>query len=86
MRAFAAMIPRLDAEERLNAMTDHGAVVGGGKNHGSDRARHIRALEKAAQGGQRRRAAKASPATLAGMGIGVVSGASEPSQEAINDG
>tara|TARA_R110002124_G_scaffold256146_2_gene421798 strand:+ start:4034 stop:4300 length:267 start_codon:yes stop_codon:yes gene_type:complete len=84
VRAFAVMMPQLDAEERLDAITDYSVAVGAVEKH--DRARHFRALERMARQRQRQRASKATPAMLAGMGIGVVSGASEPSETAIRAG
>lgn len=77
------MLPRLQAEERLNAINDRAVASGAAKKH--DARQMIQRLEKAARP-RRGKAAKANPATLAGMGIGVVGSPSEPSQEPVNDG
>lgn len=63
------MMRRIEAEERLAALGDRAIASGAADKH--DARRIIRRLEAAARG-ERVRAAKASPATLAGMGIAVV--------------
>lgn len=84
MRAFAVMMPQLDAEERLDAMSDHSVAIGSVEKH--DRERHYRALERMARPRQRQRATKATAVALKAMGIGVVSGASEPFEKAVKAG
>lgn len=68
---------RIEAEERLAAVTDRAAAAGNLPR--GDGPRHIGQLKRAARGGEAARPARASTATLAGMGIGVkiVSAASE---------
>lgn len=63
------MMPRLEAEQRLAAIND--IAVGTGTLREQQQREVIRRLARAAKGGQRPRAAKASVATLAQMGIGV---------------
>ena len=78
------MMPQLDAEERLDAMSDHSVAIGAAEQH--DRDRHYRVLERMARPRQRQRATKATAAALKAIGIGVVSGASEPSEKAVKAG
>ena len=68
--AYLAMLPRLEAEERLGALDV--AVSGNSASFEPDAVpKQIRALEQRASGGKRKqRAVKASPADLAAMGVG----------------
>ncbi len=74
------MLPRLDAGERLARVSD-GAAAAGAMDTAARR-RLIRRLEETERG-TRQRAARATPAVLAGMGIGT---RSAPSQRVVNDG
>jgi len=69
VRAFVAMLPRLQAEEQLAAI--EAATIGNCVGEPQDRQRRVRELEREALGGRRRRPAKASNADLAAMGIGM---------------
>lgn len=64
-----AMLPRLDAEERLDAIDTRG-VAAMRKLSRHDAQRAIRMLQRAAKGGPVK-AAKATPDALAAMGISV---------------
>lgn len=64
------MLPKLQAEEQLAAIS--AASIGGGHVKPADSRRAIRDLERAANGGRRRRAMKATPEVLAAMGIAVI--------------
>lgn len=71
MRAFATMLPRLDAEERLAGIEAGSVAFGTRDKH--DARRTLRALQDAARGGRHgRERVKANPAQLAAMGIAVV--------------
>ncbi|MBZ0164564.1 MAG: hypothetical protein K8H74_17860 [Notoacmeibacter sp.] len=63
------MLPRLQAEEQLAAI--NAAAIGGAHLDKADMMDAVRRLERRAAGGERR-AARASPAMLAAMGIAVV--------------
>jgi len=76
------MMPRINAGERLEAITDGAIAAGNVASHDASRIR--RHLEDVARG-ERRKAAKANPAALARMGI-AVRGPSAPSQKAANHG
>jgi hypothetical protein len=78
------MLPRLDAEETLSAINAQGLAYGSLPRQEARRMKDR--LERAARGGRRLKAAKASPGKLAAMGIGVVSAPSTASQEGISDG
>lgn len=89
------MMPGLQAEERLAGIND--AAAAGGNMRTFDRQRFMRELERAARGGGKRAPAKASPAALAAMGIGVSTvagtpgetdkkGLSEASEKGLTDG
>lgn len=65
--AFMKMLPRLDAAERIGAIS--GQAVGSGAMPKSEARGLMRRLEKAARGGAIVRAAKAGPHQLAAMGI-----------------
>lgn len=69
VRACITMLPKLQAEEQLAAIS--AASIGGGHVKPADSRRAIRDLERAANGG-RRRAMKATPEVLAAMGIAVI--------------
>lgn len=69
VRAYVAMLPRLEAQEQLAAIS--AAALGSGHVKTNDARRAIAKLERQAQGG-RRKAVKATPQVLAGMGIAVV--------------
>ena len=77
------MMGRIEAGERLAAINDRSVASGFVEPH--DRRRHLGRLERRAQGVSAR-AAKASPAVLAGMGIGVVSVPSGAPKKAVSDG
>lgn len=79
MRAYAAMLPRLQAEERLAAIDT--LVIGGGRMEQRTAGRAIRRLQAVAEGGRRARAVKATPEMLAAMGIGF----STAPQKGVND-
>ncbi len=81
MRAYAAMLPRLEAEERLTAIDD--VAIGGGRLEPRQMRRAIQQLERARRGGRHARAPRATPMALGGMGIGLVS---PPSEEVLSDG
>ncbi|MFZ5747903.1 MAG: hypothetical protein ACOY45_09645 [Pseudomonadota bacterium] len=83
VRAYVAMMARIEATERLHAITDHAA--GAGMLDDGTRRRVMRRLEQAAHGG-RRRAAKATPAVLHGMGIRIVHVASTRGGKSVSDG
>lgn len=74
------MLPRIDAGERMARITD-GAVAAGSMERG-DTEKIMRGLTDA-ESGERRKAAKASPGALAGMGISV-SGPSAPSETSLS--
>ncbi|MBB5987435.1 hypothetical protein [Sphingobium lignivorans] len=84
MTAFTAMLPRLDAEERLAAINDR-SIAAGAMEPVKAR-RMIRRLEQAARGGAPRRAPRATPAVLEAMGVPVREVPSEGSQKALSDG
>lgn len=62
------MMPQLQAQERLARIND--AAAGAGNMRPFERQRFVGALERQARGTRRQRAAKATPAALAAMGIG----------------
>ncbi|MBC2858725.1 hypothetical protein [Stappia sp. 28M-7] len=64
------MLPRLQAEERLVGIDT--VALGSGQVKSADARSAMRDLERAANGGRRRRAVKASPQQLAAMGIAVI--------------
>jgi hypothetical protein len=76
------MLPRLQAEERLNRISDIG--VGTGSMERDDQRDITTALRREA-GLQQARPAKASGADLAAMGIAIRAPAA-PSQEGVSDG
>lgn len=76
------MMPRINAGERLGAITDGAIAAGNVDNHDASRIR--RQLEEVAQA-ERQKVPKANSAALAGMGI-AVRGPSAPSQKAEEDG
>jgi hypothetical protein len=76
------MLPRLQAEERLNAITD-GAVAAGSMDR-REQTEVVAALQRDA-GVKRARPPKANVATLAAMGI-AVSGPSETEERPQSDG
>lgn len=67
------MLPRLQAEERLNAITDGGVAAGSMER--DDQKTVIAALTQAAEI-ERPKTMKASPALLAEMGIALIGAAS----------
>ncbi|MFN3990056.1 MAG: hypothetical protein ACK4IS_07340 [Erythrobacter sp.] len=70
LKAYAAMLPRLEAEEQL-ARVEAGVLAFGGGDK-AERREAIRELQRRARGpGRRAKPAKASLADLAGMGIAV---------------
>lgn len=88
VRAFVAMLPRLDASERLAAINDRALAFG---SFDKDTAsKMLDRLQRVSGGERRRRSIKATPEVLAGMGIRIVgapaegaeSNVSEPSGEA----
>lgn len=76
------MLPRLQAEERLNAITD-GAISAGSMPR-DEQTDVIERLRKAAAI-ERAKPAKANIAGLAAMGI-AVSGLSPPAEDGLSDG
>ncbi len=70
IRALMQMIPRLSAEETLDAST----AVALGSGTLKDARRVSDGLMRTARAGARQRGPAPSPATLAAMGIGVVIG------------
>lgn len=83
------MLPRLQAEEQLDAIRA-GALAFGSYKPDTQRDMMDR-LHKAATGGERRRARKPKPAMLGEMGIGMVlvpaeAEPSEPSHDQVNHG
>lgn len=80
------MLPRLQAEEQLDAVRT-AALAAGAYEKDTQREMFDR-LHKAAAGGVRKRARKARPAMLGAMGIGMVRqpAPSEPSQEGLTNG
>lgn len=66
------MLPRLEAQEMLDAVTV--AALGGGNSDRKDREKALDALRLRARGGVREKAAKAQPQDLAAMGIAVTQG------------
>lgn len=82
VQAYLTMLPRLDAGERLAAISDRS--VASGSLPKFDAMRAIRALEEA-QHDRRRRPAKPTPAVLAAMGIGIVTVPSPPAEKASAD-
>lgn len=85
IRACTAMLPRLQAEERL---ADHNVMLAASGNMlAIDRSNFLADLQRRASGATRRRAARPTPAVLAAMGIGVRSNAlSEASEKGVSDG
>lgn len=69
VRAFMAMLPRLDAEEALGRASVQ--ALGSGSMKKRDAMKLERQLRRAANGGASVRAARPSTAQLAMMGIGV---------------
>src|SRR5690606_22209279 len=69
VRAHLRMMRRIEAEERLAAIADRAAAAATMPQ--ADRTRHAGRLKRAASGAEQARPARASAATLAGMGIGV---------------
>ena len=70
VKAFIAMLPRLQAEEQLAAIES--AQLGGGLVEQKDMQRRVHALEREALGGRRpRQTAAPDPGALADMGIGM---------------
>lgn len=57
LRAYATMMPRLQAEEELRAIS--ALAVGTGAARAEDRRAHMRALTRTAEGSARRRATMA---------------------------
>lgn len=76
------MMPRIDAGERLAAIGDGHIAAGLMRQH--EAGRMIRRLEETA-GGPRAPRAKATPAVLARMGIGVTAPPA-PAEKGLNDG
>ena len=77
------MLPQIEAGERLAAIGDR--ALAAGNMRPADAARVKRRLEDNRRGG-RQRAAKATPAVLRGMGIGIASALSTAAEKAQNDG
>lgn len=77
------MLPRIEAGERLAGISDR--ALAAGNMHPADAARMKRRLEDNRRGG-RQRVAKATPAVLRGMGIGIAEALSTASEKAQNDG
>ena len=77
------MMRRIEADERLAAITDGAAAAGALAP--ADARQHIDRLRRA-RDGSARQAAKANPAALAAMGIAVVSDPSEASDGVLSDG
>lgn len=77
------MMRRIEAEERLAAIRDRAAAAGTLPR--GEGMRHFRELQRTAQAAGGGRAAKATPAALAGMGIGVRT-VSAPAEKAPSDG
>ncbi len=77
------MMPRIEAGERLAAITDRAAAAGNLKQ--ADSGRLMRRLEEA-RVGVRRQTAKATPAVLAGMGIAAVNTPLGASERGLSDG
>lgn len=70
VKAYAVMLPRLEAEEQLARISAGALAFGVGDK--AERREAIRDLERRARGpGKRAKPAKASAADLAGMGIAV---------------
>jgi hypothetical protein len=66
---YMVMLPRLQAEEQLQMI---GVVAAGtGSFKPADHKRYVRELERTAEGGRRQRAARATAASLAAIGIQV---------------
>lgn len=82
------MLPRLQAEEQLDAVRT-GALAAGSYERDTQREMFDR-LHKAAAGGARRRGARPKPRQLENMGIGMVvmpaDGPSGASQEGVSHG
>lgn len=68
VRAFVAMLPRLQAEDQLAAIEAGQLAWGAGEE--DERKSRVRELERAALGGRRPKRAPASPEALAAAGIG----------------
>lgn len=72
LKAYAAMLPRLDAEEQLSRVHAGALAFGGGEKR--ERESAIGALERQAKGPRgKAKPVKANPADLAAMGIAVKS-------------
>lgn len=78
------MMPRIDAGERLAAITD--AAIAAGNYEKQVSRRIVSRLERAAQGGRRAKVAKAQPDALAAMGVGVVIEPSKAAKPGLSDG
>lgn len=79
------MLPRLQAEEQLNAIRASGLAFGGYDKH--DTQAMMRELrEKASPDGKPPRAKKANQADLAFMGFGVAKVVPAPSEKGVSDG
>jgi hypothetical protein len=68
IRAYVAMLPRIEAQERLAQI--NAIALASGNLEPADRRRTLDDLVRKAEGGTRR-ARKAAPGDLKGMGIGV---------------
>lgn len=69
LRAYATMLPRVEADKRRKLIDD--LAVGTAVAKQQDRTRHMSELERAANGGKRPKARKATWADLQRMGIKV---------------
>jgi hypothetical protein len=70
LKAYAAMLPRLEAEEQLGRIHAGALAFGGGEKR--DRERALAQLERQAKGpAARKNPKKANPADLAAMGIAI---------------
>lgn len=83
LKAYAAMLPRLEAEEQLRRIEAGALAFGGGEKR--DRERAIAKLERQAKGPKaRQRPKQASASDLAMMGIAVrIEGHPPSSSEAV---
>jgi len=69
LNVFQEEMGKIDASEKLSMITSF--AVGSGNLKKQESARILNQLQRAAAGGRKRRSVPVSPATLAGVGIGV---------------
>lgn len=69
LEVYQEEMEKIDAAEKLSVITSF--AVGSGNLKRGDSTRIMNRLQRAAEGGQKKESVPISPATLAGVGIGI---------------